>query len=82
MSETGHDLQALFPHNRPILRALKIEDASFRKLAERYHELELEIQRVDAGLDAASDERIEELKKERLRLLDDVAGMIEAREAE
>lgn len=82
MSEAGHDLHSLFPDEGAILHRLKVEDAHFRDLADRHHDLELEIRRLEAGLGAASDERAEELKKQRLRLLDEVAEMIAARKAE
>ncbi|UNK78676.1 DUF465 domain-containing protein [Sphingopyxis granuli] len=82
MSEARHDLHALFPDEGPILHALKVEDARFRDLADRHHAIEVEIQRLDAGLGAASDERLEELKKQRLRLLDEVMAMIAARKVE
>lgn len=81
MSETGHDLHALFPDHGPALHALKVEDAHFRTLAERHHDITIEIQRIEDGLVAASDARIEALKKQRLQLLDEVAGLVAAHEA-
>lgn len=82
MSEAGHDLHALFPNESAILHALKLEDARFRDLADRYHRIELEIQRSETGVAPASDDRIEALKKERLDLLDAVAALIAARKVE
>lgn len=81
MSEMGHDLHALFPDHGPALHALKLEDAHFRTLAERHHDVTLEIQRIEDGLGAASDVRIEALKKQRLQILDEVSGLITAFEA-
>jgi len=81
MSETGHDLHSLFPDHGPALHALKLEDAHFRTLAEQHHDVTLEIQRIEDGLVAASDVRIEALKKQRLQLLDEVAGLVAAHEA-
>ena len=82
MGEAGHDLHSLFPGEEAILHALKMEDARFRDLALRKHELEAEIQRIESGQDAASDERVESLKKQRLLLLDEIAAMIAARKVE
>lgn len=76
MSEVGHDLHALFPGEASHLHALKVESGPFRGLAERHHRLSREIARIESGLDVASDERFEELKKQRLDLLDQVAAMI------
>ncbi|MCB4860377.1 DUF465 domain-containing protein [Sphingobium sp. PNB] len=80
MSELGHDLHALFPAQREILHALKLESAHYRDLADRHHELAQQIYRMEAGLDAASDDRLEGLKKQRLSLLDEVAAMIAERQ--
>ena len=79
MSEVGHDLHALFPGEASHLHALKVESGPFRALAERHHLLSREIARIESGMGAASDERIEELKKQRLDLLDQVAVMIAER---
>lgn len=80
MSELGHDLHALFPAQRDILHALKIESEHYRQLAARHHDLALEIGRIEAELDAAGDVRLEGLKKQRLALLDDIADMIGERQ--
>jgi uncharacterized protein YdcH (DUF465 family) len=79
MSETGHDLSTLFPVHRDVLHALKLESAHYRELADRYHALALQISRIEGGLEAASDERLEEAKKQRLGVLDDIAAMIAER---
>jgi uncharacterized protein YdcH (DUF465 family) len=80
MSELGHDLHALFPAQREILHALKLNSAHYRLLADRHHELVQQISRIEGGLDAASDDRLEELKKQRLNLLDEVAAMVADRQ--
>jgi len=82
MSETGHDLHALFPGEGPLLHALKLEDSHFREVAARHHALATEVQRVESGLAPTSDERIDELKNQRLQLLDEVVEMIASRKAE
>lgn len=79
MSEVGHDLHAMFPGEATHLHALKLESGPFRALAERHNLLSREIARIESGLDAASDERLEELKRERVNLLDEVAAMIAER---
>lgn len=80
MSEAGHDFHALFPDHGPALHALKLGDENFRKLAGEHHDLETRIQRAEAGLDAMSDEALEELKKRRLAILDEVSGLIACKE--
>ncbi|WP_336957955.1 YdcH family protein [Sphingobium aquiterrae] len=81
MSETGHDLHAEFPADRDALHRLKLENEHFRTLADHYHDVTNDISRIESGLAPASDERLEGLKKQRLSLLDDVAGLIAATKA-
>jgi uncharacterized protein YdcH (DUF465 family) len=76
MSEHGHDLHALFPAQTAILHSLKVESEQYRALAGQYHELVQEIDRIEANIDPASDERLEGLKKRRLALLDEIAELI------
>lgn len=79
MSENGHDLHTLFPAQPEILHALKLNNAAYRDLADRHHVLALEISRIEGGLEPASDDRLEELKKQRLEILDEIAAMIAER---
>ena len=77
MSHTPNELADVFPDNAETLRELKLNDAHFARLAEQHHEVNREIHRIAAEIEAASDERIETLKRERLHLLDEIAAMIE-----
>ncbi|QCI79464.1 DUF465 domain-containing protein [Hankyongella ginsenosidimutans] len=81
MSETGHDLHSLFPDDAATLHLLKIGNAHFRALAEQHHALEKDIHQIEAGLEPASDDRLEALKKERLSVLDAIATLVEATRA-
>lgn len=81
MSETGHDLHHAFPADAAILHDLKVGNAHFQQIAARHHELAREIGRIEGGLENASDARLEELKKQRLAVLDEVAGLIAERRA-
>jgi uncharacterized protein len=78
MSHTPNELADVFPNNAEALRELKLNDAHFARLAEQHHEVNREIHRIEAEIDAASDDRLEALKKERLHLLDEIAAMLEA----
>lgn len=82
MSEVGHDLHAAFPQDAAILHSLKLEDAHYQQIAATYHDTVREISRIESGLEASSDERLENLKKQRLAMLDEVAGLIAARKVE
>jgi uncharacterized protein len=76
MTHTPHDLHAEFPNAADALHRLKLGNAHFRKCADAYHDLNREIHRIEAGINAASDDRIEALKKKRLALLDEISDMI------
>ena len=76
MSHTPNDLRDEFPDAVDILHQLKVHDAHFAKLAERYHDLNREIHRIESDLEPASDARAEALKKQRLALLDDISAIV------
>ena len=76
-AHTPHELADAFPRDAEALRRLKATDARFARLAARHHEVNREIHRIECETEAASDERLEALKKERLGLLDQIAAMLE-----
>lgn len=76
-AHTPHELADTFPEDAAALHRLKQEDAHFVRLARRHHEVNREIHRIECEAEAASDERLEALKKERLHLLDEIALMLE-----
>ncbi|MEM8917898.1 MAG: DUF465 domain-containing protein [Pseudomonadota bacterium] len=78
MSHTPHELADEFPHAADILHELKCENAHFQALSEQYHQTNREIHRIESGVDAASDMRTEDLKKQRLSLLDQIGELIVA----
>jgi hypothetical protein len=78
VSHLPQDLHDVFPGDEALLRRLKLEDHHFRSLADRYATLDQEISQIGLELQAASDERTEDLKKQRLLVLDEIAGVIQA----
>jgi uncharacterized protein YdcH (DUF465 family) len=76
MSHVLHDLHAEFPNDVDILHELKVSVRHFRKVSDLYHNVNKEIHRIESEVEAASDERSEALKKQRLLILDEVAPMI------
>ncbi len=76
MSHTPNDLRQEFPEAVDVLHQLKVRDAHFATLAERYHDLNREIHRIESDLEPASDARAEALKKQRLALLDDISAIV------
>ena len=76
MTHVPHELHEEFPKAADTLHALKTSNAHFRTLAERYEAINHQVFRIESELDAASDDVLEKLKKERLQLKDEIAGMI------
>ena len=76
MGHTPHELHDEFPEDTALLHTLKVSDSHFQTLAARYHEVNREIHRIEAEVDAASDARLEDLKKQRLAMLDEVADLL------
>ncbi|MEQ1499136.1 MAG: DUF465 domain-containing protein [Novosphingobium sp.] len=76
MSHTPHELADEFPGDHALLHELKLHNAHFGTLSERYHALNGEIHRIEAGIETPSDEYCETLKKKRLALLDEISGIV------
>ena len=76
MSHTPHELADEFPNDHALLHDLKLNDAHFVTLSDRYHELNGEIHRIEAGVETPSDEYTETLKKKRLALIDEISGIL------
>ena len=76
MSYKPHDLAAEFPDDHELLHQLKLTKGHFASLADRYQAVNHAIVRIEGELDPASDVRLEELKKERLLLLDQIGAQL------
>lgn len=75
-AHTPNELADTFPDHAETLHHLKLTDAHFARLAERHHAVNREIHRIESEIEAASDDRLETLKKERLHLIDDIAVLL------
>jgi len=78
MSHTPHELHGEFPDDAALIHRLKLSDNHFAKLADRYHHVNREIHRIESEVEAASDERAEHLKKQRLAMLDEIRKIMNA----
>lgn len=76
-AHTRHEIADVFPADTAVLHRLKASNAHFARLAERHHAVNRTIHRIACETEAASDERLEALKRERLTLLDEIAAMLE-----
>ena len=78
MLHEKHDLIHEFPEHKDRIHELKMSDEKFATMFDRYHELDHEIHRIETGVENSSDEYIEQQKKERLLLKDQLYEMIKA----
>lgn len=75
-AHTPHELHDEFPQDAALLRQLKMEDAHFQKLADKYHAVNRTIHRHETEVEPLSDEHAETLKKQRLGLVDEISGIL------
>lgn len=79
MSHLPEDLADIFPDQADRLRELKENDRHFMSLADRYTALDNEIRRSETGVAPAMDDaHADELKRERLAVLDQIAVLVNA----
>jgi uncharacterized protein len=71
-----HSLVHEFPEMHDRIYTLKTTDNDFARLFDQYEVVEHTVHRIEVGTDAASDERLEQLKKERLSLKDELFGLL------
>lgn len=71
-----HDLHHEFPEYSDRIHQLKVESNHFSKLFEEYHAVDKEVHRIEQGLETPSDDYVEEIKKKRLSLKDQLFDML------
>lgn len=80
MSHTPHALTEAFPEHQEALRRLRADDAHFSRLADEYDKVNGEIHRGETNVEPMDDFHIEDLRKRRLRLLDEMSALLRAAE--
>lgn len=78
MSIEHHGLVTEFPEHKETIHKLKLGDAHFAKLFDEYHTLDRQIIRVEEDIEPRSDEFLEDLKKRRVQLKDQLYRMVQA----
>ena len=71
-----HDLIHELPEHRQRIHELKMSDKHFSKLFDQYHEIDTQVRKIEEGFETPSDDFVEELKKQRLHMKDELLGMI------
>jgi uncharacterized protein YdcH (DUF465 family) len=76
MSHTPHELTDEFPDHAERIHDLCGSDAHFQKICDDYHTLNREIHRGETDIQPMDDVHLENLKKQRLKLLDEIAARL------
>ncbi|MBT8128553.1 MAG: DUF465 domain-containing protein [Gammaproteobacteria bacterium] len=76
MLEDIHDLIHELPEYRERIQELRAVNPHFEKLHDQYNELDQRILKMEEGYETPSDDYLEELKKTRLNLKDQLVNMI------
>lgn len=71
-----HDLAHEFPELKERIHELKMNDAHFKKLFEEYDQVTTKIEALEKQESPVADETMEDLKKKRLALKDDLYAML------
>lgn len=72
-----HDITHEFPHLKDRIHELKTHNGHFAKLYTRYDEINHEVQKSELGANPMTDEALEVLKKQRLKLKDEIVLMLQ-----
>lgn len=73
-----HSLAKELPEFKQQIHDLKVSNRHFAKLSDQYHDLDNEIIRIEEGIESTADEYLEGLKKQRLKLKDELFAMLKS----
>ena len=76
MSNTPHALAEEFPADADKIHALKVSDPHFSKLMDEYHDVNRAVHRAETGVEPTDQSAETQMRKERMRLKDEIAGML------
>ncbi|MEW5424237.1 YdcH family protein [Amorphus sp. 3PC139-8] len=78
MSNTPHELAEEFPEHVEKMHRLKAENAHFAKLFDEYHEVNRAIHRAETDVEPTDDAHMEEMRKSRMALKDEIYALLKA----
>ena len=73
MSHTPNELSEQFPDQIEKMHGLKTSDAHFAKLFDDYHDVNRKIHRAETDVEPTDDFHLEDMRKQRLALLDQIS---------
>jgi len=77
MLNEKHDLIHELPEHKETIHELKMKNNHFARLFEEYHETDHEVHRIESGVETPADEYLDQKKKQRLKLKDELFQMIQ-----
>ncbi|MFZ1775518.1 MAG: YdcH family protein [Rhizobiaceae bacterium] len=78
MTGMPHELDNDFPEHAARIHQLKDGSARFRKLFDAYNEINRAVHRAETDIEPTDDVHLEDLRKQRVRLKDEIYGMLTA----
>lgn len=78
MTIENHTLINEFPDLKEQIHSLKTGNHHFSRLFDEYNDVDREVRRLEGEGSPKADETMEELKKKRLALKDELYGMLKA----
>ena len=72
----------MFPEYRDLISRLKNSDRRFERLFEKHNELDHKIANIEAGNEIDTSVTIEQLKKEKLKLKDEIYTILKKHDAQ
>jgi hypothetical protein len=76
MSHVPHELAEEFPELIAEIHHLRETDGHFHRITNEYHEVNRAIHRAETDVEPCDDFRLEEMRKQRLALKDEIYGML------
>jgi len=76
MPLTHHPLVKELPEFKDKIHSLKMNDQHFHRLMDRYEEVDKHIFRIESDEEPSSDSYVTDLRKERLKLKDELYGIL------
>lgn len=66
----------MFPEYRDLITKLKSEDAHFSRLFDKHNEIDQKIKNQEANIELATQQEVETLKKEKLKIKDELYAIL------
>ena len=82
MSHTPHELTDEFPELATQMAALRQSDTHFAKLGDDYHTINRALHRAETDVEPTSDVHMNEMRKDRLALKDEIYKYLKENTAE